>query len=71
MAKMVYDEFYGELTFALRAAIRKNNVAPADYTDLEDEFGAGNFGAILAAVKERSTDGMYQMPWPGHGHNGW
>ena len=60
MAKMVYDEWYGELTFALRAAIRKHNVSPSDYRELEDEFGEGNYDDILAAVKQRSTDGMYR-----------
>jgi len=61
-AKMVYDEWYGELTFALRAAIRKNNVSPSDYQMLEYEFGQGNYDAILRAVKERSADGYYREP---------
>lgn len=65
MAKMVYDEWYGELTFACRAAIRKHNVSPLDYSELEREFGAGNFAAITKAIKERSTTGMYRavIPW--------
>lgn len=62
MAKMVYDEFYGELTFALRAAIRKNNVSPSDYQMLEYEFGQGNYDAILTAIRERSTTGYYREP---------
>jgi hypothetical protein len=60
MAKMVYDEWYGELTFSLRAVIRKNNVSPYDYTELEHEFGEGNYSAIQAAIVERSTSGMYR-----------
>jgi len=69
--KMVYDEWYGELSFAQRAAYRKHNVSPSDHDGLVDEFGEGAHAAITAAVKQRSPDGMYQMPWPGHGRNGW
>lgn len=72
MAKMVYDEWYGELTYALRTAIRKFNVSPADYSSLEAEFGQGNFDIILSAIKERSVEeGIYRGPWPGQGSWGW
>ena len=60
MAKMVYDENYGDLTFALRAAIRKFNVSPADYDDLVYEFGEGNYAEIQDAIRERSRKhGIY------------
>lgn len=62
MAKMVFDEFYGELTYAQRAAYRKFNVSPSDHDFLVDEFGAHNHAAITKAVKDRSTSGMYQAP---------
>jgi hypothetical protein len=68
---MVYNEWYGEVTVALNRTLKRHNVSPADYRMLEDEFGEGSHGAILRAVKERSTGGMCQRPWPGHGHNGW
>lgn len=58
--KMVYDEWYGKLTYAQRAAYRKYNVSPADHDMLEYEFGKGNHDAITAAVKERSTSGQYR-----------
>jgi len=64
MAKMVYDEWYGELTFALRLVIKKRNVSPADYTDLQDEFGSDNYDAMKKAIVERSEGGMYRAPWP-------
>ena len=57
--KIVFDEWYGELTFALRAKIRKHNVSPTDYRMLEDEFGQGNYAAIQQAIVERSETGMY------------
>lgn len=59
MAKMVYDEWYGELTFAQRAAYRKFNVSPSDHRSLVDAFGASNHAAITAAVKKYSDSGMF------------
>lgn len=58
--KMVYDEWYGKLTYAQRAAYRKYNVSPADHDMLVAEFGRDNHAGITAAVKERSTSGMYR-----------
>lgn len=63
--KMVYDERYGELSYAQRAAYRKHNVSPSDHDMLVDEFGASAHAEITKAVKERSVDGMYRAPWPG------
>lgn len=60
--KMVYDEFYGTLSYAQRAAYRKHNVSPLDHQLLVQEFGEDNHARITAAVKERSTDGMYRAP---------
>lgn len=61
MAKMVFDEWYGELTFAQRAAYRKFNVSPSDHDTLVDQFGASNHDAITRAVKnpENQIQGMY------------
>jgi hypothetical protein len=49
---MVYDEWYGVLSWAQRAAYRKFNVSPFDHHLLVEEFG-GDHVAITAAVKER------------------
>lgn len=61
--KLVYDEWYGELSFAQRAAYRKFNVSPMDHTLLEQEFGERAHAQITKAVKERSSTGMYRHPW--------
>jgi hypothetical protein len=58
--KIVYDEWYGELSFAQRAAYRKFNVSPTDHDELVREFGSEAFTAITKAVKERSVSGQYQ-----------
>lgn len=64
--KMVRDEWYGELSYAQRAAYRKHNVSPSDHDDLVDEFGADSHEAITRVVKQRSeAHGIYQAPWPG------
>lgn len=62
--KMVYDEWYGVLAYAQRAAYRKFNVSPADHDDLVDEFGPHAHAEITAAVKRRSENGYYQGPAP-------
>jgi hypothetical protein len=62
--KMVYSEWFGELTYAQRAAYKKYNVSPSDHDDLVREFGAEAHAKITAAVKERSTSGMYRQPLP-------
>lgn len=59
MAKMVFDEFYGNLTYAQRAAYRKFNVTPSDHDTLVDIFGASEHAKITAAVKAASPTGMF------------
>lgn len=58
----VFDEWYGEVSQAQRAAYRKYNVSPADHDNLVAEFGLWGHAAIIAAVKERSESGMYRAP---------
>ena len=59
MAKMVFDEMYGELTFAQRAAYRKYNVSLSDHDMLVDKYGESNHAAITEAVKRNSPQGMF------------
>lgn len=61
MAKMVFDEWYGELTYAQRAAYRKHNVSPSDHDMLVDHFGANAHGEITEAVKKHSTRGSFSI----------
>lgn len=61
MAVLVFDEMYGELTFALRAAIRRYNVSPSDYDSLCDELGAENFDEKKRVIIEHSKDGMFSV----------
>lgn len=66
MAKMVFDEYYGELSFAQRAAYRKHNVSPWDHSELVREFGEDSHAEITKAVKDRSVKfGTYRAPLPG------
>lgn len=63
--KMVYDEWFGTLSYAQRAAYRKYNVSPYDHQMLVQEFGEDH-AAITRVVKERSVDGMYRLPIDRH-----
>ena len=51
--KIVFDEWYGNLSYAQRAAYRKYNISPSDHDMLVMEFGAENHDAITKAVVER------------------
>ena len=62
MAKMIYDESYGTISWVQRTAYRKYNVSPSDHQDLIDEFGEQNHATITGAVKAHSGSGMYRAP---------
>lgn len=55
--KLVYDEWYGTLSFAQRAAYRKHNISPSDHDILVAHFGAGSHQEITAEVKRQCADG--------------
>ena len=59
MPKMVFDEAYGTLSYAQRAAYRKYNVSPSDHDDLMQVYGESNHAGITAAVLRHSPDGMF------------
>lgn len=61
MAKIVYHEAFGTLTFAQRAAYRKFNVSPSDHDALAQKYGEGNHDQITAAVKKFSPNGMFSL----------
>ena len=58
--KIVFDEFYGELSYSQRAAYRKYNVSPSDHDDLVRHFGGNDHAAITREVKRLSAErGMF------------
>lgn len=59
--KMVFDEWYGTISYAQRAAYRKYNVSPSDHDSLVDRLGATNHAAITKAVKENTRGGMFSV----------
>ena len=60
MAQIVFDENYGEVSRAQRAAYRKFNVSPSDHDELLMAFGDGEHARITAYVKRCSGKGYYQ-----------
>lgn len=63
MPKIIFDERYGDVSFAQRAAYRKFNVSPSDHSDLADHFGADAHDEITRFVKGHSESGMYNVGW--------
>jgi hypothetical protein len=53
--KMVFDESYGELSFAQRQAYRKFNVSPSDHDDLVEKFGKDDHEGITWYVKNNGN----------------
>jgi hypothetical protein len=62
VVKMVYDEWYGELSYAQRAAYRKHNVTPYEHDRLVEHFGQSAHAEITAAVKGGiGAQGMFDL----------
>lgn len=59
--KIVFDEFYGNLSFAQRAAYKKYNVSPSDHVELTDRFGDDAHDEITKAVKANVFQGMFSV----------
>jgi hypothetical protein len=55
--KLVYDEWYGTLSYAQRAAYRKHNISPSDHDFLVDRFGPDAHQEITDEVKRQCADG--------------
>lgn len=74
--KMVYDEWYGELSYAQRAAYKKHNVSPSDHDSLMAAYRAGYLWITddehtwaTRMVKQFSENGMFSIFdfWRGEG----
>lgn len=61
MAKMVFDEAYGTLSFAQRAAYRKFNVSPSDHDMLTDIVRADAHADLTQIVKDYSPSGSFDV----------
>lgn len=57
--KIIYDEQYGDLSFAQRAAYRKHNVTPYEHQRLVERFGESAHAEITKAVKDSVAAGDY------------
>lgn len=63
----VFHESYGEITPRLLQVIKKFNVSPSDWSELEMKYGEGNLKQIESAIVTYSKNGMYQpyLMWTG------
>lgn len=59
--KFVYDESYGRLSYAQRAAYRKHNVSPSDHDSILLHFRPWEYKAITDYVKFNASNngGMF------------
>jgi len=73
MTKMIFDESYGELSYAQRAAYRKHNVTPHEHDDLVRAYGEDEHAKITAAVKQFSPSGYFDTSawWEDHQSAWW
>lgn len=60
--KLVYDEWFGTLSYAQRAAYRKYNVSPYEHDRLCEHYGEDDHAAITTAVKDSvGPSGMFEL----------
>lgn len=61
--KIVFDEFYGDMSYAQRAAYRKHNVSPSDHDALLQYFFPDDHAAITKYVKWNASNnkGMFNL----------
>ena len=57
---MTFHEYYGELPTYLLRKVKKNNVSPADYWQLQDAYGEDNYNTIHDMIVRYSDDGMFK-----------
>lgn len=59
---MVYDEWYGTLSYAQRSAYRKHNVTPYEHDRLVERFGESAHAEITKAVTNGiGAQGMFDL----------
>lgn len=68
---MVFHESYGELPANLLRLIKKHNVSPSDYAELELKYGAGHFDEMRQAIIQFSKNGSYQSYLMWQAGRGW
>lgn len=73
MVKMAYDEWYGHVPHTLLLTIKRHNVSPADFIDLQDALGRTDWPRIEACIKELTAlnDGFYNPRYTDIERWGW
>lgn len=61
MAKIVFEEAYGNLSYAQRAAYRRYNVSPSDHDMLTDIVRADAHEDLTQIVKDYSPSGSFDV----------
>jgi hypothetical protein len=61
MAKIIFDEAYGNLSFAQRAAYRKYNVSPSDHDMLTQIVRKDAHADLTQIVKDYSPNGSFDV----------
>jgi len=61
MAKIIFDERFGNVSFAQRAAYRKYNVSQSDHDMLTDIVRADAHADLTQIVKDYSPSGSFDV----------
>lgn len=68
MTELMLNENYGEITPSLNRTLKRYNVPPAFFWELEDMYEANGRSVDHAQmerfIKAHSKDKNYQAPWP-------
>lgn len=71
--KIVFDEWYGELSYKQRAAYRKYNVSPSDHDHILRYFHDTSHNEIADYVKANAEEngGMFSFYSMSRDYEGW
>ena len=59
MAKMVFNEYYGEIPYTLNRLIKGNNVTPSDFATMEDR--GFSHDDMIRIIREHSTGKRFNL----------
>ena len=59
----IQTDDYGDVTVSIYRFMKRMNVSPSDYRDIEEAFGT-DWAGMKKFIQSKSPKGYYLAPWP-------